>query len=396
MMTVGQYSRHFFGWNAVHTPKTIAIALGEFDALATFQATGVPCLSPANGDRSLIACIKNDYERLAKFERIVFLPDRDKNNNAAKQPSEVVAEAVDLLGEDRCYVANLSLDDPNEYLIHSQSALLKKAFWSAEPSTGKLFYSSTSELISPTQMGIITGLEPLDKKLRGLRSEEVTYILGAPGQGKTTFVQYLIYCLVQRGVHVCAVILEGGHRKFITRLANVFCEGNYYLQPDGVTQEAREKLDSHVLTPKVSSGASPKDIEKTIRAACKVHDAKIVIVDNITAAGNVDKFFETTSAFVYMFERLASELQVHFLVISHVGREGYNEPPKLGSGLGSGMIERVGHNVIGVFREKGKPISKIEVLKNREVGLPGEGVFSLEYDIQTCRYKEVRTICQTL
>ena len=391
MSIEGEYSKHFFGWQAVNTPKIVAIALGEFDAMSVYQATRVPCLSPPNGDSSLVPCVKSDYERLAKFEKIVILPDRDKNNNASLQPSEATAEAVKLLGEDRCFVANLSYDDPNEYLLQSKISLLKEAFWSSEPSTAGLFYPSASSLISATQMGIITGLEPFDKKLQGLRAEEVTYVLGAPGQGKTTFVQYLIYCLARRGLQTLSVVLEGGHKKFVTKLANVFAGGNYHLQPAEIAKKINKEIDVHVLIPKVSSGASPEDIEKTIKAACKVHGSKVVVVDNITAAGNTDRFFETTSAFVYMFERLAVELQVHFIVISHVGREGYNEPPSLGSGLGSGMIERVGHNIIGVFREKGKPVSRIEILKNREVGLPGEGVFKLEYDIKSCSYKEVNS-----
>ena len=387
MGIVGGYSKHFFGWNAVHTKNIVAIALGEFDALAVYQATGVPCISPPNGDGSLREAIKQDYERLSKFERIIFLPDRDKNNNASLQPSQAVAEAVKLLGEDRCFVATLSYDDPNEYLMQGKTSLLKQAFYSAQPCTADLFHSTPANLISPTQMGIVTGLEPLDKKLQGLRSEEVTYVLGAPGQGKTTLCQYLIHCLVQRGIHVCSVILEGGHRKFITKLANVFCGGNYYLQPSGVTEKVNQALNDYVITPKISSGASPEAIEKSVRAACKVHGAKVVVVDNITAAGNTDRFFESTSKLVYMFERLASELGVHFIVISHVGREGYNEPPKLGSGLGSGMIERVAHNIIGVFLKNG--IARIEVLKNREIGLQGLGVFALKYDTDSCTYREI-------
>ena len=389
MSIEGQYSQHFFGWNAINTPRVVAIALGEFDAMAVYQATRVPCLSPPNGDGSLLACIKNDYQRLARFEKIIFLPDRDKNNNATLQPSKAVAEAVKILGEDRCYVANLSYDDPNEYLLKNKISLLKEAFWAAEPSTANLFYDTTSSLITPTQMGIITGLEPLDRKLQGLRAEEVTYILGAPSQGKTTFTQFLMWLLANRGVKMCSIVLEGGHKKFTTRLANTFAGGNYHLLDQEQTKTVNYFLDKHVMTARVNSGATIKEIERTIKAAVKVHGAKVIIVDNITAAGNVDKFFESTSEFVYMFDRLATELQAHFLVISHVGRAGYNEPPTMGSGLGSGMIERVAFNIIGVFREKGKPISRIEILKAREMGLPGEGVFKLEYDMKACRYKEL-------
>ena len=397
MMIVGTYANHFFGWQAVHTPKTIAIALGEFDAPATFQATGVPCLSPPNGDGSLVQCVKNDYERLARFERIVFLPDKNKpDNHAVIQPSMAVAESVKILGEDRCYVANLTLDDPNEYLMQNQSALLKRAFWSAEPSTSGLFYDATSELIAPTQMGVLTGLDPLDRKLQGLRSDEVTYVLGAPGQGKTTFVQYLIWSLSNRGIKTCCVILEESHRKFISKLANVFTGGNYYLLPEKNSEEIRNQIDKFVLTPKIAAGASIEEVRRTIKAACKVHDAKVVIVDNITAAGNSDKLFESTSKFVYLFRDLAIELGVHFIVVSHVGREGYNEPPQLGSGLGSGMIERMAQNIIGVFLKRGEFTTRIELLKNREVGVPGLGVFNLQYDLKTSRYKEVTSICHTI
>ena len=386
MYCTKQYSKHLFGWNTVHTKNIVGIALGEFDAMAVLQATGVPCLSPPNGDASLVPSIKRDFERLSQFDKIYLLPDRDKNNNANTQPSEAVAEAAKLLGEDRCYVAALTYDDPNEYLLQGKTTLLKQAFWSSTPATTDLFYSSTSSLISPTQIGVMTGVEGLDRNLKGLRKGECTYILGAPGKGKTTFVQYLIWSLVQRRVKICVAALEEGSRKFVTRLANMFAGGSYYLINEESAQLVNEVMDKFLLVSKLSGASSVEDMRRTIRAAVKVHSASVVVVDNITAAGDPDKLFESSSKLVLLFDQLAVELDVHFLIISHVTRLSYNEPPTLSSGSGSGFIEKRASNIVGIHRERGENVTRIEVLKNREIGPEGERVFSMEFDRQTHRF----------
>lgn len=380
MYIEGDYS-HFFGWQAVHTTRILAIAYGEFDAMSVFEATQIPCLSPPSGDGSLKSAIKKDWERLAQFEKIVFLPDQDESG------AKFTDEAVQLLGEDRCFVASLSYKDPNDYLLDGKPSILKQHFYAASSAASNLFVTNPSELISEsTSVGVFSGIQQLDRSLQGFRAQEATYILGAPSHGKTTFVQNLLYHLIDQNIRVGALVLEGTHKKFVTRLANIIYGGNVLNAPPEQRALVNHKIDSFFTLAQLTGRTTSVDsLRKTVTAAVKAMDTKFLVIDNLTGASDPSKFFESSSGLVMAIDDLVTSLDVHIFVVSHVGRGNYAEPPTLSSGLGSGHIERFGYNIIGVHLRDN--LTRLEVLKNREHGHSANDVFFAELDRNSLHFR---------
>lgn len=228
-----------------------------------------------------------------------------------------------------------------------------------------------------------TGIEPLDITMKGLRNSEVTYVLGAPQQGKTTFAQNLIWSLAKREIKSTAIILEGDPAKFVTKLASIFAGTNINCVEDTSTIEA--EMDSHVSVSMLTGRSYTKEkLAATVRAAVKAQDSRVIVLDNITGAVNPDKLFESASGIVLDLDDLARELKCHIIALSHIGRGNYDEPPKLGSGFGSGFIERFAYNVIGIHRSDS--LTRIELLKDREGGSTGKHFYG-ELDLASARYR---------
>lgn len=378
-MTVFGTYNGLWGWHTAHNSKIIAIALGEFDAMSIYQATGIACLSPCNGDGSLVNAVKRDFERLDKFERVFFIPDRDKNMDNPKivQPSKAVAAAIEILGVDRCYVATPSLDDPNEYLQKGQQKLLKELFWSARPQAADLFLSDFRNKVANTAVGFSSGINSLDMAIRGFREAETTYIIGAPSVGKTSFSTFLQYSIAKANsghVKQCAIILEGKPDKYISKLVTVFTGAPTFSVSRDLLERAADDVEENILVPDLKGTSSMDDIATAIRAAVRVFGVKLVLVDNITAISSGFSATENAASYVRMFDSLASDLNIHIVIVSHVGRDSYNEEPKLGSGALTSTIERMAYNIIGLYRpnedEARYNIGELKVvhLKCREYG----------------------------
>lgn len=381
MRIEGSY-KGLFGLDTIHTKKTMAIAFGEFDALSVYQATGIPCISPCNGDKSLVSGLKSCWSSLEDMEKIVLLPDQDESCQS------VIPEVVELLGEDRCYVASLSYKDPNEYSQRNEDYLLKKAFWAARPMGSSLLYDSFEGMFETDYgIGTLTGISPLDKLSHGFKGGEVSYFIGQPKSGKTSLVQYITYSLAQKGVKVGTVCLEGGHKSYLTNLGHMFIGGNVASLSVNDQHQLQSVMKENLELATIKGIQDHGKIIKAMRALVKAGDCRVIVFDNLTSAGNPMKLFESSSQLVLELDDLAQELNVPVLVIAHVNRMSYNEPPSLGSATGTGHIERFAYSLFSVFREKGASSARIECLANRRVGSEGEGIFYAELNKNTYRYK---------
>jgi hypothetical protein len=381
MSITGEY-RGLFGLDCIHNKNMVAIAFGEFDAMSVYQATGISCVSPANGDKSLISGLKAAWDIFEDMEKIYLLPDQDQSCQS------IVPEAVSLLGDDRCYVASLSYKDPNEYSQRNEDYLLKKAFWSAKPVGSELFYSSFDGMFEEYGgVGILTGIPPLDKLTHGFKGGEVSYFIGAPKSGKTTLVQYISYALAQAGVKVGTVCLEGGHKTYLTNLGHMYVGGNVSALSVDAQRQVQSIMKEHLELATVRGICDHQKIIRALRALVKAGDCKVLVLDNLTSAGDPMKLFESSSKLVLELDNLAQELNIPIIVIAHVNRLSYNEPPSLGSTTGTGHVERFGYNIFSVFRERGDSKARVECIANRRVGSEGEGIFLASLNKDTYRYQ---------
>lgn len=383
MYIVGSYN-HLIGWNAVHNNKVIAITLGEFDAYSVQQVAGLAALSSSNGDASLVKNVRNDYALLQEFEKIIFIPDKDKPTSGVS-PSEAVAEATAILGEHKCFIASPSLDDPNEYLKTNQPSLLKQLVWSARPASASYFHSSSKDLILPSTMGSFTGWEELDTLIKGIRMCETTYIVGEPLAGKTTLLQWWMWQMAMRGLNIASFVLEGSQRSFTTKLANIFYGGNIALADIETRHKVSSAIDQRITVSQLDGRASPEELENAVRCAVLQFNCDVIVVDNITAISDPSANNASTTRYVKMFDNLSTDLGCHVIVLCHIGRDSYGERPTLRSASGSSAVEKHCQNMIAIHKLKNRH-REIGVLKCREYDDAVDKWWTQPFDKTTSRY----------
>lgn len=388
--TTGNNQGLFFGMQAVHTKRVLAITFGCYDALSIFQATGVACLSVS--DSKLIKALKHNYEWLMAFEELIIVPDNDSSCRKA-------IEAADELWPANTKIVSLSHKDANEYSQKKQEDLLTRAFYSALPLAGNLIKSTVRGSITTEQqlVGHLTGTA-IDRLLCGFRDGELTSILGAPTVGKTTYTRWLLSRLISSNVKVAVISSEEGPNRYINKLARTMTSC-HVLTPD-LVQACEEKLDE--MTKWYSKYQYDVDkVTRFIAAATKAHNCKVVLIDNISAMSRPEKLNEDIGNYIMALNRLAEEYSCHIIVVSHLSRVNADtEMPDaelMQLGFGSSSIEKYSWNVAILLRKPSEELSIVRVVKNREIGPRGIGSYKLQYNPDTLDFTEYdskgKTIC---
>ena len=374
--TQGSTMKLFFGTQAVHTNKVVAVAFGVYDAMAVYQVTGVPCLSTS--DSRLKSCISHNYQWLASFQKIVIVPDNDESCTKA------LSEVEGMLPRSQVYLARLSFKDAGEYLTRDLGPMLKQAFYSALPLAGNLFVSNSAELLAIDDglgIGTLSGTY-IDRYIGGFRPGEVTIVMGAPTAGKTTYMRHVLASLVKSSVSCAVLSSEEGPKKFVGKLGNHIVQRMRTREDlPGLTELLSERLQVYAL-----DEYKPTDVESFIITAVKAFGVKIVVIDNVSAISDAASLTSDVSNFIKLFNKLAAKLQCHIIVVSHTGRtigaddDKMDDVALMQTGFGSSAIEKFAWNIVLVARKPSDPVGKIHVLKNRELGVRGIGKFLAAFD----------------
>lgn len=179
-----------FGFHTIPTDATeIVITEGEYDAMAVFQATGLPTVSLPNGCRNLPVEVLPMMER---FERVYLWMDNDA---PGQEGAEKFAKKIGL---NRCFIvkpkfSNNAPKDANEAL---QKGLdLKEMLENAErlPHDRILQFKDLREQViheiaNPDKyVGVpVPSLPTFTSIIKGFRRGEVTVLTGPTGSGKVS------------------------------------------------------------------------------------------------------------------------------------------------------------------------------------------------------------------
>lgn len=172
--------------------KFLIIAGGEEDAMSMYQAMkqanskyDTPVVSPSVGEGSLASQIRNNYEWVSSFERVVLMMDNDAAGQAATEA------AVKVLRPGQGYIAKLRLKDPNEYVKNKIEPELVNAFWKAErySPAGIVGSSQTYDALLQRAKWEKVGLPEFAQELQAMLNGgpalgEITTIASASGTGK--------------------------------------------------------------------------------------------------------------------------------------------------------------------------------------------------------------------
>jgi twinkle protein len=202
-----------FGWQAVPDgAREVVITEGEIDALS-WHAYGRPALSVPSGGGAggKQKWIENEFERVARFERIYISTDMDEEGEKA------AAEIAQRLGRHRCFRVKLPHKDANDCLVEGvaraeMDAAIENAA-SLDPEglrRASDYTSSVLHLFWPAE-GEFIGYQTPYRKLEGkllFRPGEATLWSGSSGAGKSQILSDCTVDWVKQGSRVCVVSLE--------------------------------------------------------------------------------------------------------------------------------------------------------------------------------------------
>lgn len=213
MPTAANCEPILFGWQAVpENARDLIITEGEIDAMS-WAAYGHPAMSvPFGGGKGgKQKWIENEFDRLARFERIFISTDMDAPGD------EAAAEIASRLGRHRCYRVKLPHKDANECLMAGLSQADMDRFLADASNLdpeglrhASDFVDDVTRLFWPEpgeKPGYSTPFNKLEGKLH-FRPGELTLWSGAAGAGKSQILSDCVPHWISEGSRICLSSLE--------------------------------------------------------------------------------------------------------------------------------------------------------------------------------------------
>lgn len=382
--------------------RSIVITEGEIDALSVSQAFDhkYPVVSLPKGAAGAEKAIRQDYEWLSSFEKVVLMFDMDERGQ------EAVEKAAALLPVGKVFVANLDYKDANEVLVKVGPQAIVKAYWNATPwrPDGIVAAGDLREaVLHPVETPSIPYPWPsLNEKVGGLRKFEIVTLTAGSGCGKTTIAKEIAYdLLVNQNQSVGMLMLEENNPRTMEGLITIALDKNIVVDRSKATEEeianAFDSLANHnlYLYNHFGSGSIESILER-IRYLVRACGVDWIILDHLSiliSGLEVNDERKQIDIGMTKLRTLVEELGCGLILVSHLrrpeGDKGHEDGAvvRLGQLRGSHAIAQLSDIVIGVQRYDDPNLQdtvELVVLKNRWSGDRGSGGL-LNYDRTTGR-----------
>lgn len=390
-----------FGMNAVRRKgNLLVVAEGEDDCLAISEmlagmGKNYNIVSIANGASTsgkLDPSVKKGIDFFSNYKSIVLNLDMDEPGKATTE-----SMAYWLAPFSSVRVMSIPRKDAGELLMNGESGVWFDCLSDAteyKPDDIVSFGDiSLEELMKPLKEGYSLPFPILQKKLSGLRKGEVSLITAGSGVGKTTWLREVAYHLAsEHGLRVAHIFLEEQVKKTVASYIaidnsvpipklridpTIISEKQWRDSYDKFTKEDRLFFVDHF-----GSLASAQLVDK-MRYLVHSCDSDFIILDHISMVisgqesnnerKDIDLLMTNLAAFV-------NETGVGIAAVVHLKRPSSGsftegKEVSLSDLRGSGALEQLSWNVIGLERNQQDPENKNEsqlrLLKNREWGSLG-------------------------
>lgn len=214
-------------------------------------------------------------------------------------------------------------------------------------------------------LGIPTGIATLDAAMGGWREGELTYVGARPGSGKTSFMLQAMHSAATQGFPVGCISLEMRAQQLMRRLGTIQSGLPAYKFRDPRQMNASEWLHAKrsmyalgdlPVYVNDQSGLKPAAIASLAR---QMHaaGARVIFVDfvQIIHEDGRDRR-EAINRVSAALRDTCKALEIPFVVLSQLARRDAdpNRRPTMQDLRESGNLEQDGHNVLLLFRPKGK------------------------------------------
>lgn len=214
--------------------------------------------------------------------------------------------------------------------------------------------------------GYISGIRPVDEIIR-LDDGSLTVLVGRPGEGKTTFLNYWLYRLsTENNLPLLYLSFETKVAKHMNQLLT------YY--------KNRTELQRYCFFRNEKFKNTAENIEKTIRANVEHNGVKIVVVDpfnQIMRSGGAQDQDHIASV-LNMLRDLSTELNISIILCHHVTKAAQKVDVQNASG--SLMFNSICDNAISIEADHKKRTTKVSTQKIRNNGESGQAYESVTLD----------------
>ena len=345
-----------FGWQAVpDDARSIVITEGEIDALswATYghAALSVPF---GGGKGAKQQWIENDFERMARFERIYISTDMDR-------PGDEAAEEISArLGRHRCFRVSLPKKDANECLIAditqtemdaairaakpSDPEGLKRASDYADAVVG-LFWPKPGE-----HVGYSTPYGKLHDKLF-FRPGEVTIWTGDTGHGKSQILSDCEPHWIKQGSRLCKSSLEMKPAYSLKRSCKQVV--NTDRPTEAAIRAALNWLDGGLWIYDQVGKAKVDQLLEIFDYARARYGCDQFIIDSLMRMGVAGDDYNTQEAVIYRVVNWAVEHDVHVHMVCHAKKGAKDRGPPDSDDI-KGTMEIGGNaaNICSIWRNR--------------------------------------------
>lgn len=299
------------------THKDICLIVGgEHDALAAYsmlksrkkdgQYDDIAVVSPTVGETAAFKQVKNQYEWLNQFKKIIVAMDSDE---AGKQATEALAE---VLPKGKVYVMSMRRKDPNSYLWDKETGKVVdftnefiNDFWGHKPyapegvkSAAESFDEIEDELLKP-RITLPSYMHRMQEMMGGgVIQGRILNIIGDTSGGKSTHVNRMVYHWIYHSpVTPTIVSLEATAGQYLLEMLGVHLEKNLrWVMTDAeliewLKSEHGQKVKQELCfkedgTPRFylidNRDKSIKELEKQMEKLYQKHGSKLFVIDVLT------------------------------------------------------------------------------------------------------------------
>ena len=406
----GLFGEQLFGKGG----KYLTITEGECDAMAVYEMFDKKWASVSikRGASGAVRDIRDSIEFVESFDNVILCFDNDKyGREAARKVARIIKP-----GKARIVSLPTGFKDANIMLEKGQYAQFTRSWWDAKTYTpsGIMELSSAKDkwLHREVKESIAYPYEGLNKKLFGMRKNELVTLTGGTGLGKSSFTRELTHYLIKNTEdNVGIIALEENWLRTADGIVAIEANDRIYLEEKRnkyTEEELAELFDKAIAKDKVFIHAhlGSNDIDEIfskLRYMIIGCECSWIIVDHLHMLVSQLTEGDERRGIDNLMNRLRSlveETGVGMFLVSHLrraaGEKGHEQGivVSLSHLKGSQGISQLSDCVIALERNQQAEdpeeanTTKVRVLKSRYTGDTGLAC-SLLYDPETGRMTEL-------
>lgn len=354
--TAANCEQVLFGWHAVpEDVRSVVITEGEIDALS-WAAYGYPAMSvPFGGGKGAKQqWIENDFDRMARFEKIYISTDMDGPGDEAAE------EIISRLGRHRCFRVALPFKDANDCLVEGVAkSVMDEAIRTAKSSDPEELKSPSAyagdvvSLFWPkpgSHVGYSMPYARLRDKLH-FRPAEVTIWTGNSGDGKSQILSDCEPHWISEGSRICKSSLEMKPSMSLKRSCKQVL--NTDRPTEAAIVAALDWLDGGMWMYERVGKASVDHLLEIFDYARARYGCDQFIIDSLMRMGVAGDDYNSQESVIFRLVDWAIENNVHVHIVAHAKKgEKDRGAPETADIKGAMEIGANAFNIISVWRNR--------------------------------------------